>query len=146
MVSTIPPVHILGNTVIISTNQFMNNDLIYLILKCHVIAAHFYPFPPGVAAGGGAGGRLDEPRPDLAAGLLHLLPQEPHRRMFERGADALDAVLARHGAPGRGDVLLGGGLGLHADARGGAAAANDFTPLQFGYEAGRVNKKKILLT
>jgi hypothetical protein len=42
MVSAIPPVHILGNTVIISTNQFMNNDLIYLILKCHVIAAHFY--------------------------------------------------------------------------------------------------------
>jgi len=42
MVSAIPPIHILGNTVIISMNQFMNNDLIYLILKSHVIAAHFY--------------------------------------------------------------------------------------------------------
>jgi hypothetical protein len=40
-----------------------------------------YPFPAGVPAGSGAGGRLDEPRPHLAAGLLHPLPQEPHRRI-----------------------------------------------------------------
>jgi hypothetical protein len=42
MMGTILPVHILANTVIISMNQFMNNDLIYLILNSHVIAAHFY--------------------------------------------------------------------------------------------------------
>jgi hypothetical protein len=40
-----------------------------------------YPFPAGVPAGSGAGGRLEEPRPHLAAGLLHPLPQEPHRRI-----------------------------------------------------------------
>ena len=44
-------------------------------------------------------------------------------RTFERGADALDAVLPRHDAPGRGDALLGGGFGLHADVWGGGAAA-----------------------
>jgi len=61
----------------------------------------------------------------VALSNLESRPREGGRgaRTFERGADALDAVLARHGARGRGDALLGGGLGLHADARGGAAAA-----------------------
>jgi hypothetical protein len=108
-----------------------------------------YPMPAGVAAGIGAGCRLDEARPHLASGLLHPLPQEPHRRIcapdwhdstgsahgrtrsgrpwwcrartFERGADALDAFFVRHGAYG--GALRLGGLGPHADARRGAAAA-----------------------
>lgn len=42
MVSTILPVQIFGNTVIISVYQFMNQDLIYLILIRDVIAANFY--------------------------------------------------------------------------------------------------------
>lgn len=107
-----------------------------------------YPMPAGVAAGIGAGCRLDEARPHLASGLLHPLPQEPHRRIcapdwhdstgsahgrtrsgrpwwcrartFERGADALDAFFVRHGAEG--GALRFGGLGPHADARRGAAA------------------------
>jgi hypothetical protein len=42
MVSTIRPVQIFGNTVIISMYQFMNHDLSYLILTGHVIAANLY--------------------------------------------------------------------------------------------------------
>jgi hypothetical protein len=42
MVSTILPVHILANAVIISMYKLMNNDLIYLILTFHVIAANSY--------------------------------------------------------------------------------------------------------
>lgn len=42
MVSTILPVQIFGNTVVISVYQFMNKDLSNLILKSHVIAANHY--------------------------------------------------------------------------------------------------------
>jgi hypothetical protein len=42
MVSTILPVHILANTVIVGMYKLMNNDLIYLILIFHVIAANSY--------------------------------------------------------------------------------------------------------
>lgn len=120
MVSTIRPVQIFGNTVIISMYQFMNHDLSYLILTGHVIAANLYPLLASVAAGGGAGRRPDEARPHQAPGTLHPLPQEPHRGMFERGADALDAFFVRHGGD-RG--ALRRGLGGLADASLGATAA-----------------------